>query len=227
MRAGSWLPVQCFQSFYMCIEGSQTETKRERQRVVTHLSHSQQRLPYNFSQSGKPKANRSEQHCQRAIAINHPRHCCPYQTSSAGDCLFPRLFHTSGMIYCEKSPRHVSFSHAFIVRQGGKAFTTVLYRILGVSVWPSPCVITRFAGCEQASQPDAPDVIIYSSCEKTGSCKRKHGPDRKGEKKYIQKQTNRQCENICLLSKANTKMLGDTLAAAWGCCVNFTVITTG
>lgn len=59
-------------------------------------------------------------------------------------------------ILWEESPHHVSFSHAFIVRQGGKAFTTVLYRILGVSVWPSPCVITRFAGCEQASQQDAP-----------------------------------------------------------------------
>lgn len=113
------------------------------------------------------------------------------------------------------------FLTSFFVHQGGKAFITVLYRILWVSVWPSLYVIMRFAGCEQATPYDAPVWLFTVAVRKQAVTNENKCPNGR-EKKNVKKQN----ENICLFLKTNTMMLGAMLAAAWGCSVHRIVILT-
>lgn len=97
-------------------------------------------------------------------------------------CLFPRP--VCDDLLWEESPHRVSFSQAFIVHQGGKAFITVLYRILWVSVWPSLYVIMRFAGCEQATAYDAPVWLFTVAVRKQAVANENKCPDGR-EKKML------------------------------------------
>lgn len=115
-------------------ESSHRETMADS--AVTHLSQSQQRLRYNFSNEENP--NQSEWHTQHTKTINHLLHCCTYQT--------PNYVHSvcslvqCGMIYCEKRVPITSLSHIMLLCIGVERLLQLYFTGSSGFRLGSPCV---------------------------------------------------------------------------------------